>query len=113
VEKIQPNTSGVANQSMVGGITWLYGTVTIADADDTSTLADGTFVGQMKIFTCTGTFTTNDYQVTVTTGIQGVEHDSPTTALTGLEFDADNEHAVLVWNGLNWVLQSTTTAACT
>jgi hypothetical protein len=59
-----------ANGAMAGVIT--HGTVyfpvtTIGTGDATLTIADGTFVGQRRVFICEGTMTTNNIVLTVTT----------------------------------------------
>jgi hypothetical protein len=81
-----------AVQSMVGGTTFLCGGYTMA-ADSTSTLADGIEEGQLKAFACMGALTTQDWLLTVTSGVQR----DGSTALATLEFDAANG-TTGVWN---------------
>ena len=86
---------------MVGGTTVFFGGFTIGTGDSTATLADGTKIGEKKAFYCTGTLTTNDMKVTVTTGLQ---MDGSTT-LASVEFDAANEFALLEFGLSKWQLQ--------
>jgi hypothetical protein len=77
---------------MVGGTTILCGGYTMA-ADSTATLADGTRIGQHKACAALGALTTQDWLLTVTSGIQ-----MDGSALATLEFDAANDFAELVWS---------------
>jgi hypothetical protein len=91
-----------ASQSMVGGMTHIAGGVTLGTGDCTSTLADGTYIGQKKGFLLAGALTTQDYLLTVTT--------SPDVAT--LEFDADNDEALFEWGGADgWRLKELSGAA--
>lgn len=94
-------TAGGAITCMVGGTTYFDGPATPA-SDCTFTLANGTFIGQQKAFDLDGALTTNDVQITVTTGYytSGVTN----TGFTGLEFDADNDFSLLRWSGAAWQL---------
>jgi hypothetical protein len=90
-EVITPQDA-TAVQSMVGGTTILCGGYTMA-ADSTATLADGTRIGQHKAFAALGALTTQDWLLTVTSGLQ-----MSGAALATLEFDAANDFAELVWS---------------
>lgn len=59
-------TAGGAVTCMVGGTT-RFAAQTVATANATFTLADGTYMGERKAFLCDGTLTTNDFALTVTT----------------------------------------------
>ena len=99
-EWITPKT-GAAVQSMVGGTTFLGSKNTMA-ADSTATLANGTRIGERKLFTCYGAYTTKDWLLTVTAGVQC----DGATALKSLAFDAAAETALLEWTGGQWTLVS-------
>ena len=92
-EVITPQDA-TAVQSMVGGTTFLCGGYTMA-ADSTSTLADGLVQGQLKAFQGLGALGTQDWLLTVTSGLKLAASD----ALDKLEFDAANEFSVLWWFG--------------
>jgi len=83
-----------AVQSMVGGVSFIMGGTTMA-ADSTATLADGTINGMKKGVAGLGALTTQDWLLTVTSGIQ---HDG-STALASIEIDAAAEEAVVEWHG--------------
>ena len=106
VEVITPAAAGGATQLMVGGVSYLAGTVTLA-ADATSTLANGTYDGQRKAIKCIGTYSTSQFDVTITSGLKV----DVSTALTHLSFNANNESALLEWRAGAWVLLNATTAA--
>jgi hypothetical protein len=78
---------------MVGGTTFLCGGYTMA-ADSTCVLADGIKEGQLKAFACLGALGTQDYLITVTSGLKRAG-----TALATLELDAAGEFATLQWFG--------------
>ena len=80
------------------GFSHIFGAVTLTNGDSTATLGNGTEIGQRKGFWQHGALTTQDYLVTVTTGIQP----DGATDLNTLEFDADTDIAVLVWYGTQW-----------
>ncbi|MCJ7828236.1 MAG: hypothetical protein MUP81_00650, partial [Dehalococcoidia bacterium] len=82
-----------AIQSMVGGTTFIAGGLTVG-TDSTATLADGIEEGQLKAFAGLGTLTTNDWIITVTSGLK-----VGGTALATIEIDAATDQAVLVWYG--------------
>lgn len=82
---------------MVGGVTRLSGGLTIT-ADATGTLANGSFVGEMKRFYLEGALTTQDYLLTVTSGI----YTNGTASLNSIEFDADADNTTLIWTGGVW-----------
>lgn len=79
---------------MVGGTSFVCGGYTMA-ADSTDTLADGTINGMQKRIVGLGALLTQDYLVTVTSGLQG----DVSSALASLEFDAAGDQATLEWNG--------------
>ena len=103
VEKIPTATltAGGAITCMVGGVTFFDGAATPA-SDCTFTLANGTFVGQLKGFYCDGALTTNDVLITVTSG----EQLDGSTDLATLEFDGDGDSSLLIYggNGSKWRL---------
>jgi len=82
-----------AIQSMVGGTTFVAGGLTIT-TDSTATLADGVVEGQLKAFAGLGTLTTQDWIITVTSGLKMAG-----SALATLEIDSVADQAVLVWHG--------------
>lgn len=78
---------------MVGGVTYVIGAA-LATGDCTFTLADGTLSGQQKAFSVVDTaVTTNDFVVTVTSGIQT----DGSTALATVTMNALAEEIVLTW----------------
>ena len=113
IEVITPPSTGAAITIMVGGVTYMIGTVTIASADCTFTLADGTYPSQRKGFACEGTYSSNDIEVTVTSGILA----DGATNLATASFNADLEEMTLTWHGLDtngqWVVDFTVGAALT
>ena len=89
------------------GKTFLLGPYTIATGNSTGTLADGSFRAPKKIFECMGSMTTNDYDITVTTGRAihaAVSLNDPTVTLAGMVFDGTSDIAVLDWTGSAWKL---------
>jgi hypothetical protein len=99
IETLVTGTGSGALQSMVGGVTVIAGGTT-PSADYTSTLANGTFIGQRKRFTLLATITTHDYLVTVTAG----EQLDGATDLASLELDAAADDSELEWGGTKWRL---------
>ena len=99
-EWLNPKTA-VAVQHMVGGTTFLAGGMTMA-ADSTSTLANGTRLGERKYIVGKGTMTTKSWVLTVTTGVKN----DGTTAITTITFNADAEQALFEWTGPQWSLVS-------
>ena len=82
-----------------------YGTTIIEGGDHntdiTTTLADGIWIGQQKMYRHKPPNPlSNDLVVTVTTGKQL----NGTTTLATITIDAINEFALLEWNGLHWNL---------
>ncbi len=98
VEVVTPPSTGALMTLLPFGITFLKA-ATIASQDATATLADGTIMGQRKAFQCEGTMTTNQVDVTITTGKQ----EDYSTTLAGIIYDADGEDTYLSWNGLFWI----------
>lgn len=98
VEHVVLTAAGGAHTFMVGGVT-IFDTAETLAANATFTLADSTIIGLKKAFLCKAAMTTNDIVITVTSGIQGVGNDSPTTALATITLDADNEEVELYWGG--------------
>lgn len=91
--------AGGATTLTAGGLTWFDGGDVAADL--TATLANGTFVGQMKRYRLeTAMAAGDDIAITVTTGVQL----DGTTALASLELDADNDDSTLMWVGPHWRL---------
>jgi hypothetical protein len=80
--------ASAASQSMVGGATHILGGVTLA-GNATSTLADGTYIGERKLFKLAGALATSDYRLTVTTG-----------NAAAIDFDADGDEVLLEWTGV-------------
>lgn len=95
--------------SMVGGWTRLCAGITLGTADAIETLADGTFIGQTKLFSLEDDLTTNDYLLTVTTGKQL----DGSTALQTAEFDGVGDELLLEWMGLHWKAIANTGTAFT
>lgn len=88
-----------ANVCMVGGVSYIVGSSIASDA--TFTLADGTLSGLKKAFSViTTAVTTNNFVVTVTSGIQGIANADPTTALASITMNALAEETVLQWDGV-------------
>ena len=85
-----------AAQTMVGGVTHIFGGVTLA-GDSTSVLADGTFPGQKKGYVLSGALTTSSFEVTVTSGIVMAG-----TALDTITFSAALDAAILEWWHSAW-----------
>ncbi len=94
LQEVLSPQDAVAVQSMVGGTSFLCGGYTMA-ADSTATLADGIAEGQKKAFACMGALTTEDWLLTVTSGLRV----DGSTGLGSLEFDAANDFSVLLWHG--------------
>jgi len=96
-----PNTGGAAVMSyMVGGVTYINGSITIATADANGALADGDQFGLKKGFYCLGAMTTNAVKVTPATA--GLQMDKA-TAFASCTFDAADEVLILRWDGI-WVV---------
>ena len=88
---------------MVGGVTH-FATTTIETGNATLTLADGTWVGQKKMFILDGTQTTSDIVATVTTempvGDTGYTADA--AVFNTYTMDAATEYLEATWNGQAW-----------
>lgn len=80
------------------GTTLLYGGLTLDAADGTYTLADAAANGMRKAFVLVGALETNDFVITVTSGIQS----DGATALASAEFDAAADTLVLEWFNSEW-----------
>lgn len=115
VEWVNTYTDGsgtTAVPSMVGGFSWLFAGITLGNGDAIDTLADGTYPGQRKGYKMFGALGTNDYQLTVTTGMAidasqaSLTAGYNATALGGLEFDGDGDTATLEWSGTHWQLMT-------
>lgn len=113
IEIITPATPGALTPLMVGGVTYLIGTVSIADQAATFTLADGTYPRQRKAFVCEGTYSTNEFTITVTSG----ELTSGGTNLATVSFNADLEEMSLTWHAFDtngqWIVDHYIGAALT
>jgi hypothetical protein len=96
-EVVTPPSTGALMTLLPFGLT-CFAAATIGSQDATATLANGTILGQRKAFQGEGTMTTNQVDVTITSGIQ----EDHSTALAGLVFDADGEDIYLEWNGAQW-----------
>lgn len=92
-------TAGGAITCSVGGVTYFTGPAT-PGSDCTFTLANGTYIGQLKRFLLKGALTTNDVFITVTSG----EQLDGSTDLASLEFDGDGDDSTLMWTGTKWRL---------
>ncbi len=92
------DAGGGAHTFMVGGVT-VFDTDTTLAANATFTQADSTVFGLRKGWKCMATMTDNDIVITVTSGIQGIGNNSPTTTLATITLDADNEECFLYWGG--------------
>jgi len=97
---------GGATACMVGGVTYFDADISTG-ANATDTLADGTLPGLKKAFNKRIAQTSN-IVITVASGVQGVAHASPTTALNSITLDNDKDEICLEWNGLDdngvWVV---------
>jgi len=99
--------NNAASASMVSGATHIMGGVTLGSGDCTDTLADGTFPGQTKAWYLHGVLSTQDYLISVTSGLQGVaaaEAATATTALATIEMDADGDNTMLEWFADEWII---------
>lgn len=98
VEVVTPPSTGALMTLLPFGITFFKAT-TIASQDATAVLANGTIQGQRKAYQCEGTMSSNQVDVTITTGLQ----EDYTTTLAGIVYDADGEDTYLIWTGLQWI----------
>lgn len=98
IEVVTPPSTGAAMTLLPFGITF-FQAATIGTQDATATLANGTIMGQKKAYQCEGAMTSNQVDVTVTTGLQ----EDYSTTLAGMVFDADAEDTYLEWTGLQWI----------
>ncbi len=91
---------------MVGGVTYLIGTVDNTAGAPSFAFVDGTYPDQRKAFVCEGTYSNNEFEITLATS--GLDLDS-TTGLISLDFNADLEEATLVWKAFDtngfWVVE--------
>jgi len=94
------NNTAIGATAMVAGCTHIMGGVTLAGGVCTDTVADGTFPGEKKGFVLHGALTSNAFDITVTSGLQ---HNG-TTALAGIEMDADGDYAFMTWRVDEWML---------
>ena len=95
--EVLTTTTGGAITIMVGGVTH-FATSTIASADATFTVADGTKEGMRKKFICDGSQTTNNYVMTVTTGLKF----DGTTKLSTITMDTATNVTVIEWAASGW-----------
>jgi hypothetical protein len=93
---VPPGTAGGALQSKVDGVTY-YLAATNTSAVLTTTLANGTNLGERKGFVIDGTQTTNGVTVTVTSGYKRVG-----TALTSCTGSTAGRVATFEWGGDAW-----------
>jgi len=98
-ERVIPVAAGAAATFMVGGATLINGG-TVNDAHVTFTMAAGTYIGQRKYFEIT-TLVGNTKNVVVTVAGLKAADDSTLSSLT---FNADDENALLEWQGQGWKL---------
>ena len=98
VEVLTPTgTAGGALQAKVGGVTY-YQAATNASAVLTSTLADGTVLGEKKGIVIEGTQTTHGVTVTVTTGFK-IDQTTSITTITG---STAGRRFIAEWLGNAW-----------
>jgi hypothetical protein len=94
---------------MVGGVTVVVGAA-IGTGDCTFVLADGALPGQKKAFLVGTAVTSNDFVITVTSGIMGNANADPSGALSTITMNAANEEVTLVWGGIGsagvWAVQT-------
>lgn len=106
------NTSGeggaATNAPMSGGVSIIAAGWDL-DADVTTTLASGLFLGQKKYLEMAGEPGTHDYLLSVT-GVVGHAAADGTGALASLEFDADGNLTYLEWLGTWTILRNSGTA---
>ena len=100
VEEITPPTTGATGIVMPTGVTYLLGTVTIATGDHVLTCADPTRIGAMKSVICQGTYTTKDITVSF------AHH--ATSDPEVMFYEAPGELDLLMWNGYEYVVISST-----
>jgi hypothetical protein len=93
-ETISPQDN-VAAQNMVGGTTFICFGYTVT-ADSTSTLADGIENGQKKLFAVLGTSGGQDWVLTVTSGIDGMDGGACGT----VTFDTIGDYLLMEWCGV-------------
>lgn len=111
VEIIATNDDGLldggATTFMVGGVSYTTADMSTS-GDAVFTLVDGVIPGQRKAFVSESS-QSNDVDITVSSGVQGVGNADPTTTLVGIELDADTEEVTLEWVAFDagglWVVQ--------
>lgn len=100
LQELTPVLAGGAIVPSLTGTTIVDGTL-VSTANLTSTLANGTVVGQRKAYKIKVTIgNSKNYVVTVTTGVQL----DGSTALATITFNAANEQSILEWTGAHWKL---------
>lgn len=100
LQELTPVAAGGAIVPSLTGTTLIDG-ATVNDANITSTLANGTVVGQRKAYKIKAAVgNSKNYVVTVTTGVQL----DGSTALASITFNAINEQSILEWTGVHWKL---------
>lgn len=108
VEYVSPNAATAAMTCMVGGTTRFFGGFDLDGADATFTLADATQPGLRKAFQLLAAITTNDVQITVTSGLViDPSQANPSAvygALAGIEMDAAADYVLLEWCQSKWIL---------
>lgn len=98
IEVVTPSTDGDDDITlMVGGVTYLIGTVAIANSNAAFTVADGTYSGQKKAIVCEGTFSTSLVEIDFTSA----QHADGSTALVSADFNADKEEIALTWHSFD------------
>ena len=103
VQNVATNDDGLLNGGatdiMVGGVT--YFDVDISTGGDaTFTMLNGTIPGQKKAFVSRQT-QTNDVNISITSGLEGLANADPTNGLTSIIYDADLEESTLQWNAFD------------
>jgi hypothetical protein len=94
VEFVSPADNAAAQHALPTGVTFVCGGYTITTGASTSTLADGVIDGEKKGFCGLGALTTQDYVVTVTSGLVLAG-----TAWANVSIDAAGEQVAGVWHG--------------
>ena len=93
-ETISPQDN-VAAQSMVGGASYLCWGYTVT-ADSSATLAAGMVNGQRKLFGCLGTSGSQDWVLTITSGIDNTDGGN----CASITFDTAADFLLMEWNGM-------------
>lgn len=96
-----------ASQSMVGGTTFYLGGGAAPGGDVTTTLADGAYPGEEKIFALRGAIVNDSLVVTVTSG--GIVENTTHSVLATITMEAAEENVMLKWGFADWSVIATMT----